>query len=111
MRGVDLDVFDFDYDATWMALFLNAEGKVLGRYGGRHPDAAGAYLSPAGLRHALSAALAAHREQPPAGKAPPARASRTAEQYPAARRVAPRACIHSTTSTSSAARRCRPPAP
>ena len=35
MRGVNLNVFDFDYDMTWAALFLNAQEKVLGRYGSR----------------------------------------------------------------------------
>ena len=54
MRGVDLDVFDFDYDLTWMAFFLSADGKVYSRYGGRSPDSASQYLSRAGLRHADS---------------------------------------------------------
>jgi hypothetical protein len=35
ITGVDLNVFDFDYDLTFAVFFLNAQGKVLGRYGGR----------------------------------------------------------------------------
>src|SRR5438309_35224 len=38
MRGVDLDLFDFDYDLTWMAFFLDADGRVLGRAGLRPGD-------------------------------------------------------------------------
>jgi predicted metalloprotease with PDZ domain len=94
MRGVDLDVFDFDYDLTWVALFLNADGKVYGRYGGRTPESASKYLSRAGLRHALEAALAAHRREPPAAEAEAPRKPLTVEQYPAAARLTPGACIH-----------------
>ena len=61
MRGVDLDLFDFDYDLTWMAFFLNAEGTVYGRYGGRDAESADSRVSLAGLRYALEAALARHR--------------------------------------------------
>jgi hypothetical protein len=113
MRGVDLDVFEFDYDLTWMAFFLNADGKVYGRYGGRGPDSASKYLSPAGLRHALDAALASHRRSQPRGSRIEDRGSkehsrdprsaifrdprskiRTVEQYPAAARLSPGSCIH-----------------
>ena len=31
----DLNLFEFDYDLTFMVFFLNAEGKVYARYGGR----------------------------------------------------------------------------
>jgi hypothetical protein len=30
LRGVNLDIFDFDYDLTWMAFFLSADERVLG---------------------------------------------------------------------------------
>ena len=35
ITGVDLRLFDFDYDVTWFAFFLNADEHVYGRYGGR----------------------------------------------------------------------------
>jgi membrane-associated protease RseP (regulator of RpoE activity) len=92
MRGVDLDVFDFDYDLTWMAFFLGGDGRVLGRYGGRDAASAEGRVSLAGLRHALAAALEAHRR----GGAPPPRptkAPRTAEQFPAASRLPRTACV------------------
>jgi membrane-associated protease RseP (regulator of RpoE activity) len=94
MRGVDLDVFDFDYDLTWAAFFLSPEERVYGRYGGRDAESADGRTSLTGLRNALAAALRAHRA-PPADSAPrPTRAVRTADQYPAARRRPDGACIH-----------------
>ena len=35
MNGLDLSLFQFDYDQTLAALFLNADGTVYGRYGTR----------------------------------------------------------------------------
>ena len=95
MRGVNLDVFEFDYDLTWVALFLNANEKVLGRYGGRPPESATRFLSLLGLRNALTAALAAHKSDPDARPVPPVPATpRRAEQLPAVQRLTPNACIH-----------------
>lgn len=92
MRGLDLRLFDFDHDATWMALFLNADGQVYGRYGGGPPDKLGKERSLKGLDHALRQALLLHQRgipsQPSAG--PPYRV----EDFPAARRFAPNACFH-----------------
>jgi serine protease Do len=94
MRGVDLDLFDFDYDLTWMGFFLHPDGIVYGRYGGRDADSADSRVSLAGLCYALETALAQHRRtetrHPPLQTKPP----RTVEQYPATRRLPERACIH-----------------
>jgi serine protease Do len=94
MRGVDLDLFDFDYDLTWAGFFLDADGHVHGRYGSRDADSPDGRVSLAGLRHAMRAALARHRREsvvkPPARTGPP----RTVEQYPAIRRLPESACIH-----------------
>jgi serine protease Do len=106
MRGVDLDLFDFDYDLTWMGFFLHPDGTVYGRYGGRDAASADSRVSLAGLRYALEAALARHRRKEP--RRPPADPltlpsplggegrvrGRTVEQFPAARRLPERACIH-----------------
>jgi hypothetical protein len=91
MRGVDLELFDFDYDLTWMAFFLGSDGRVLSRYGGRGADSTEGRVSLAGLRYALEAALEAHRRAAPAHRQvkPP----RTAEQFPAAARLPRTACI------------------
>jgi serine protease Do len=94
MRGVNLYLFDFDYDLTWMGFFLHPAGTMYGRYGGRDADSADSRVSLAGLRYAMEAALRRHRraENPHAHVAPPP--PRTVEQFPAIRRLPERACIH-----------------
>jgi hypothetical protein len=92
MRGLDLNLFDFDYDLTWFAMMLSPEGAVLGRFGGRDADTPGKYQTLAGLRHSLEDALARFRNggvPPPV----PARPDR-AENYAAAGRLTSTACIH-----------------
>jgi serine protease Do len=99
MRGVDLDLFDFDYDLTWMGFFLDADGAIYGRYGGRDAESAESRVSLKGLRYALEAALKRHhRSRRPLTQSVNAQGEkkrpRTVEQYPAARRLPERACIH-----------------
>jgi hypothetical protein len=93
MRGVNLNVFDFDYDLTWAALFMNADETIYGRFGGRDAHNADKYLSLAGLKYALRSALESHRRR--ADEKPPGPAqTRAAEEYAAARRLKANACIH-----------------
>ncbi len=94
MRGVDLDLFDFDYDLTWMGFFLHADGTIYGRYGGRDADSADSRVSLAGLRYALEMALARHRRTAIRCSEPETKTPRTVEQYSATRRLPERACIH-----------------
>jgi membrane-associated protease RseP (regulator of RpoE activity) len=91
ITGVDLRVFDYDYDLTWMAFFLNADGQVYGRYGGRDARDAEARLSKAGLRFAMQEALAAHWTYKP--MAPTKDAPLLAEAYPAAKKAG-HGCVH-----------------
>ncbi len=94
MRGVNLNVFDFDYDLVWAAFFMNADEQIYGRYGGRDAESADNILSLAGLRYAMREALAAHRRGS-REKVPLAKATlHTVEQYPAAKRLKEGACIH-----------------
>jgi hypothetical protein len=94
MRGVNLNVFEFDCDLTWAACFVSPDEKIYGRYGSRDADSAEQQLSLAGLQYAMRQALAAHRRRPPeeplASSLPP----RTVEQYAAAKRLKENACIH-----------------
>jgi serine protease Do len=95
MRDVQLGIFDFDYDLTWMGFFVEPDGTVLGRYGGRDADSADGRLSLKGLRYALSAAVQTHRnwqKAPPADK--PTFVSRKVADFPGSKRFAPGACIH-----------------
>lgn len=94
MRGIDLDLFDFDYDLTWMGFFLHPDGIVYGRYGGRDADSADSRVSLAGLRYALEAALTRHRRMKTYSAPVETKPPRTVEHYPAARRLPERACIH-----------------
>lgn len=91
--GIDLNVFDFDYDLTFMVFFLNADGKVYGRYGGRDSKSAGGRLSIAGLRHAMNAALQAHRRE---GNAQAGGANKPllAESIPGIAELKVDSCIH-----------------
>ncbi len=94
ITGMDLNLFEFDYDLTWMSFFLNAEEKILGRYGGRDARGPDERNSLAGLRYALERALATHQQAPTAK--PPARPAkpRLVEEYPRARKLRQGQCIH-----------------
>lgn len=87
---MDLRRFEFDYDLTWFAFFLNSDETIYGRYGGRDPSDAEARLSTKGLRYAMDRALETHKSppapQPLAGKA------LHAEDFAAASRH--KGCIH-----------------
>lgn len=96
MRGVDLRRFEFDYDLTWAGFFLQPDGRVLGRFGGRDAESPDKFLTLAGLKAAMSAALEAHRDRvdgdPPRDVAEDGIPS--ADLYPAAKRLKAGACIH-----------------
>lgn len=64
MKGVDLDIFQFDFDMSWSAFFMNADNTVYGRYGTRAPHDAMAYNSMASLKRAMRGALKIHRRYP-----------------------------------------------
>ncbi len=94
IAGADLNLFDFDYDLTWAAFFLNAAGKVHGRYGGRDASGPDARNSLKGLRYALEAALAAHRQDPEARPPLTTKEPDLVERYPGATRSGRGGCIH-----------------
>ncbi len=66
MEGVDLGLFQFDYDQTWCAFFLNADGTTYGRYGTRAGTGHNSttHVSAASFKKALERALDAHRGYP-----------------------------------------------
>jgi serine protease Do len=66
MEGVDLSLFQFDYDETWCAFFLNADRTIYGRYGTRAsgPADLGVDVSIAGFEKALEGALEVHAGYP-----------------------------------------------
>jgi serine protease Do len=69
-NGLDLATFQYDYDMSWAAMFMNADGTIYGRYGTRSSSGPGsdANLSAAAFQKAAARALALH-EGYPANKA------------------------------------------
>jgi hypothetical protein len=92
VRGLDLTIFEFDYDLNWQGLFLTHHGQALGRFGGRDAKTPGKYFSLPGLKYALSDALVRFRkgELPPIPRGP----ADHAENYEASTRLPRNACIH-----------------
>ena len=63
IEHVDLNLFEFDYDITFMVFFLNAEKKVYGRYGGRDSEGADARQSLKGLNYTMQSVLRMHERE------------------------------------------------
>jgi len=92
ISGVDLNLFEFDYDLSWSALFLNDSGKVLGRFGGRDAKGPDPRNTLAGLRYAMEAVLAEYRKDPVAKPAAPPKQPMYVEKLAAAKSYS--GCIH-----------------
>ena len=60
-NGMDLTLFQFDYDLTWAAFFLNADRTIYGRYGTRSRSNRKDDVSLPGFTKAMTAALALHK--------------------------------------------------
>ncbi len=58
--NVDLNLFEFDYDLTFMVFFLNANGKIYARYGGRDAHDPDSRQSLKGLRYTMQSVLDMH---------------------------------------------------
>jgi hypothetical protein len=105
MEGVDLSLFQFDYDNTWQAFFLNGDRTIYGRYGTRASSGAdlGVDVSIEGFCKALEGALEIHAGYPAnkaslAGKRGPAPEAKDIRSFPIFKsRFAedpPRGCAH-----------------
>ncbi len=87
-NGLDLNQFQYDYDQSWAAFFLNADMTIYGRYGTRsHETDSEDDVSLSGFSKALAGALELHREYPQnkallAAKRGPASAFRVPEAMP-----------------------------
>ena len=87
-NALDLSLFQFDYDLTFAAFFMNADRTIYGRFGSRsHHRDAEKDISIDGFRHALGGALDLHRNYPQnkqllAGKQPKPVTFKSPEQYP-----------------------------
>jgi len=92
INGVDLNLFEFDFDLTWTAFFMNTSNKIYGRFGGRDAKGADTRNSLEGLNYAMAAALAEHRKDPTAKPDAPARKPFFIESMPSAKQY--KGCIH-----------------
>jgi hypothetical protein len=64
-NGMDLSLFQFDYDQSWAAFLLNADLTIYGRYGTRsHQTESDDDVSLKGFAKALQAGLELHKEYP-----------------------------------------------
>lgn len=112
-NGIDLSLFQFDYDLTWAVMFLNADRTIYGRYGTRASRELTKEISVEGFRKAMEGALELHETYPAnkaslLGKTGPAPQVEVPEAYPMLRKVGytvtvssqnptggnPGACIH-----------------
>jgi hypothetical protein len=87
-NGLDLSLFQFDWDLTFAVFFMNADKAVYGRFGTRsdHHDAE-RDISFEGFNKAMAGALALHADYPNnkddlVGKIGPAPRHKVPEQYP-----------------------------
>ncbi len=64
MKGVDLSLFEFDFDLNWAAVFLHPDGTVYARYGTQSARGPDAYNSIDGLLNTMRRVLQMHAEYP-----------------------------------------------
>src|SRR5687767_5916275 len=63
--GMDLSIFQFDYELTWAVFLMNADKTIYGRYGSRSEHSnTSKDISIDGLRKALEGALELHAAYP-----------------------------------------------
>ncbi len=63
-KPVDLNLFKFDYDLTFAALMMSAEGNVYSRFGTQDARSLSDRMSIAGLKNAMRTVLAQNRKRP-----------------------------------------------
>ena len=86
-NAMDLTRFQFDYDLTFAAFLMNADGTIYGRFGSRSSQDAMENMSIPGFGRALEAALDLHDDYPAnraalAGKQPVTPRYERPEEYP-----------------------------
>jgi len=87
-NGLDLSLFQYDYDQSFAAFFVNADKTIYGRFGTRsHQTESDRDVSVEGFARALEGALALHREYPEnksalASKRGPAAVVAVPEEFP-----------------------------
>jgi serine protease Do len=106
-KGLDLKLFQYDYDVSWVCMFLTPDLQVLGRYGtraGGTRQTADTHISLPSFRKAMDRSLAIFKDYPANKSAIAAKTATTSdyrvpEEIPglesrAATPTAPKMCIH-----------------
>jgi len=62
MNGVDINLFQFERDLTWMAFFMDGQDRFYARYGSREDSAAETHLTQKSLLRTMQQALDLHRK-------------------------------------------------
>lgn len=101
MNGVDINLFQFEYDLTWMAFFMDAEDRFYARYGGREGKDPETFLTKLSLQSVMKDVLRLHRDKAvqTSRYEPTAETPRTPEDIPPmtkmiSRRKPDQRCIH-----------------
>ena len=63
MNGINLELFQFEFDLTWMSFFMDAENRIYTRYGGRDDSSPESHLNRNSLLATMRSALALHKVQ------------------------------------------------
>jgi predicted metalloprotease with PDZ domain len=60
MNGVNINLFQFERDLTWMAFFMDDQDRIYARYGGREDQHAESHLNKESLLRVMQQVLALH---------------------------------------------------
>ncbi len=83
MKGVDINVYDFDFDLTFAVLLMNADGTIYHRYGGRDWTDPQSHLSVASLVDVLEKTLPDHASYAKKPSPPKKRRAVSVDRMPA----------------------------
>jgi C-terminal processing protease CtpA/Prc len=61
MNGQNINLFQFDYDLTWMAFFMDSQDRIYARYGGREDAGPDTLLTKNSLVYTMTQVLELHR--------------------------------------------------
>jgi len=99
MNGINLDLFQFEFDLTWMSFFMDAKHRIYTRYGGRDDSDPESHLNRDSLLATMQNALMLHKlsDVLKSSLEPTGQTVRTPEQIPTMRAMMSKRknkCIH-----------------
>jgi hypothetical protein len=95
MRGIDLNVFRFNYDLTLALLLMNADGTIYTTYAGRDWSSASSHQSTESLARVLRETVAVHDAYKKSPRPPKRQRPRVVENLPWWKRdKKPQKCFH-----------------